>query len=82
MMLPEDPVLTRLLQQVDGLHIQMTYLGHLYKVHPSTRQDDVTLPEGVMLLSYLYEEICKVTRKDVACILYSAMHSCCQVYFR
>ncbi|XP_021938157.1 gamma-tubulin complex component 6 isoform X3 [Zootermopsis nevadensis] len=81
MMLPEDPVLTRLLQQVDGLHIQMTYLGHLYKVHPSTRQDDVTLPEGVMLLSYLYEEICKVTRKDVACILYSAMHSCCQVYF-
>lgn len=82
MMLSEEPVLTRLRQQVDGLHIQMTSLGHLCKVHPNTSQEDGKLPEGVALLAYLYQEICKVTRKDVACILYSALHACCQVYFR
>jgi hypothetical protein len=82
MTLSEGTVLTRLLQKVDGLHTQMTFLGYLYKVHPNTNEEDVTLPEGVALLSYLYQEICKVTRKDVSCILYSALQACCQVYFR
>lgn len=82
MKLSEKPVLTHLRLQVDGLKIQITSLGHLYKVHPNTNQQYATLPEGVGLLSYLYQEICKVTRKDVACILYSALQACCQVYFR
>jgi hypothetical protein len=82
MRLSEKPVLTHLRLQVDGLKIQITSLGHLYKVHPNTNQENAKLPEGVALLAYLYQEICKVTRKDVACILYSALQACCQVYFR
>lgn len=82
MKLSEKLVLTDLRLQVDSLKIQITSLGHLYKVHPNMNQQYATLPEGVGLLSYLYKEICKVTRKDVACILYSALQACCQVYFR
>ncbi|XP_069680648.1 gamma-tubulin complex component 6 [Periplaneta americana] len=81
MMLTERPMLTHMRQHVDSLLFQMTCLGHLYKVHPDTKKDDVTLPEGVALLAYLYQEICNVTRNDVACILYSALQACCQVYF-
>ncbi|PNF25042.1 hypothetical protein B7P43_G06983 [Cryptotermes secundus] len=81
MKLSEKLVLTDLRLQVDSLKIQITSLGHLYKVHPNMNQQYATLPEGVGLLSYLYKELCKVTRKDVACILYSALQACCQVYF-
>jgi hypothetical protein len=82
MRLSEEPALTRLHLQVDSLKIQITSLAHLYKVHPDTNREDAALPEGVGLLAYLYQEVFKVTRKDVACVLYSALQACCQVYFR
>jgi hypothetical protein len=75
-------MLTRLCQQTDGLHIQMSSVAHLCKVHPKAKHRDARLPEGVALLAYLYQEICKVNRRDVICILYSALQACCQVYFR
>lgn len=82
MRLSEKPVLTHFCIECDDLKIQITSLGHLFKVHPNINQENATLPEGARLLTYLYQEIAKVTRKDVACILYSTLQACCQVYFR
>ncbi|PSN58034.1 hypothetical protein C0J52_02044 [Blattella germanica] len=57
MMLPEGPFLLNLRRQFDGLFEQISCLASLCQVHPQLSEK--TLPEGVALLAYLYEEIQK-----------------------
>ncbi|KAJ9586854.1 hypothetical protein L9F63_019536, partial [Diploptera punctata] len=75
----ECSTLLDLRHQFDGLCMQITSLALLCKVHPQLQEE--CLPEGVALLAYLYKEIQKVTWINIACILYSVLQACCQVYF-
>uniref|UniRef100_A0A1Y1L2S9 Gamma-tubulin complex component 6 n=2 Tax=Photinus pyralis TaxID=7054 RepID=A0A1Y1L2S9_PHOPY len=77
--IPNSFNLLMLHQHTRQLRKYVTALASICKVGPYKKS--MTIPHGVALLNYLFQQVMSLTDTNLIMVLYSILYPCCQVYF-